>query len=407
MKRLLSINNYNYRRGGAEVVFLEQNRLLQEAGWDVAVFAMQHENNEASPWSKYFVEEIEFGQPYTPSEKLGKFPKTIYSFEAQKKISALIDAFSPDLAHGHNIYHHISPSILPVLRSRGVPTVLTLHDLKIACPAYKMLTHDGVCERCKGGNLFNVIRHRCVKDSLAVSALVFAEAAVNRLLSSYRDNVTKFVVPSQFYRDKFVEWGWPQDRFTYIPNFVDVERLKPHSHKENYFVFFGRLGPEKGLLTLIDAAAMAGISLVIVGTGPEEHRVRQRVAESGANVAIVGYKSGAELHDIVSRARATVLPSEWYENAPMSVMESYALGTPVIGAAIGGIPELVREGETGHLFESGSARALAQALSGIRCAPDASVSEMGRSGREWVERAFTAERYRENLLALYKDLGVQ
>lgn len=368
---------------------------------------MQHDKNEASPWSRYFVEEIEFGQSYTFIEKLSKFPKAIYSLEAQKKIDALIDAFSPAIAHGHNIYHHISPSILPVLKRRGIPMVLTLHDLKIACPAYKMLTHDGLCERCKSGKIFNVIKHKCVKGEVAVSALVFLEAFVNRFLHSYRDNVTKFVVPSKFYRDKFVEWGWPCDQFEYIPNFVDVERLTPGGRKEDYFVFFGRLGPEKGLITLVDAAAMAGANLVVVGTGPEEQRVRQRAAQNGAKVVFAGYKSGKDLYDIVSRARATILPSEWYENAPMSIKESYALGTPVIGAAIGGIPELVRAGETGLLFESGAAVALAEALSSMQRMPDATVADMGRAGRRWVEQSFTTERYRENILSLYKALGVQ
>lgn len=407
MNRLLSINNYFYRRGGADIVFLEQNKLFEKHGWEVAVFSMKHEKNESSPWSRFFVDEIEFGQPYSLIEKLMKIPKTIYSFEAQKKIGALIDEFSPSIAHGHNIYHHISPAILPVLKRRGVPTVLTLHDLKIACPAYTMLTHDGICERCKTGNLSNVIKHRCVKGGLAISALVFMEATINRLLRSYQDNVTKFVVPSKFYRDKFIEWGWPSEKFAYIPNFVDVERLQPDSQKDEYFVYFGRLGKEKGLLTLVDAVAKSGVRLIIVGTGPEDVVLRKRVAENGANVEFVGYKSGRDLHQIVSRAKATVLPSEWYENAPLSIIESYALGTPVLGAAIGGIPELIKVNETGFLFKSGSVNELADALVQVQQMAAPVLAEMGRAGRVWVEDAFTMARYRENLVSLYQKLGDQ
>lgn len=406
MSRLVSINNYFYRRGGAEVVFLEQNHLLEESGWEVAPFAMRHPQNMNSRWSEYFVDEIEFGQSYGLLEKLIKVPKTIYSFEAKNKINALIDRFEPHVAHGHNIYHHISPSILPVLKCRGIPTVLTLHDLKIACPAYKMLTHDGICERCKSGRLFNVVRHKCIKNSMAVSAVVFFEATVNRILRSYSENVTRFVVPSRFYLEKLVEWGWSRDRFTYVPNFVDVNALKPGRLKDDHFVFFGRLGPEKGLLTLIDSAAAARAKLVIVGTGPEEEKIKKRAAQSGADVTFAGYKSGTELHDIVSRAKATVLPSEWYENAPMSVKESYALGTPVIGADIGGIPELIRVDETGLLFKSGSVEGLSSAMSKVLGMPDSKVQEMGRAGRAWVEASFTTQHYRDNILKLYSELGV-
>ena len=180
MPTLLSVNNYYYRRGGAEVVFLGQNRLFEDIGWRVIPFSMQHSSNFDTPWSEYFVNEIEFGAQYSTWQKLAWIPKVIYSFEARRKLARLVDMVQPDVCHAHNIYHHLSPAILSLVKSRGVPVVLTLHDLKLACPAYKMLTHDGICERCKGGRLYNVMWHRCIKESISLSAVVMLEAS-NRL----------------------------------------------------------------------------------------------------------------------------------------------------------------------------------------------------------------------------------
>src|SRR5687767_9880690 len=219
---LLSINNYYYYRGGAETVFLEHNKMFEALGWTVAPFAMQHPKNLPTPWARHFVEEIEFGEGYSLLDKVIRIPKVIYSAEARRKLAALLDEFKPQVCHAHNIYHHISPSILGLLRDRGIPVVMTLHDLKIACPAYNMLAPDGVCERCRGGKLYNVLVHRCIKRSAALSAVVMVESALHRAIGSYRDCVTRFVVPSRFYIEKFSQWGFERSQFVHVPNFVDA-----------------------------------------------------------------------------------------------------------------------------------------------------------------------------------------
>lgn len=404
--RLLSINNYFYRRGGAEVVFLEQNRLFEEIGWEVVPFSMRHANNLQSPWDDYFVDEIEFGNAYSLPEKVRMAHKIVFSMEARKKINALVDRVQPQIAHAHNVYHHISPSIFGALKSRGIPTVLTLHDLKIACPAYKMLTHDGLCERCKGGKLWNVVSNKCVKGSTAVSAVVFAEAVVNRLMGSYTRHVDRFVVPSRFFIDKFVEWGYPRDRFFHIPNFVNAAALLPRGEVGRAFTYFGRLSADKGLATFIRAVAQAGVQAHLIGTGPDEAALKSLASSLGANVEFPGYRSGEALFEAIRSSRATVVPSELYENSPMSIMESYALERPVIGAAIGGIPELVRPGETGDLFESGNVDALAQVLARFSAKSTAEVATMGRAARAWMLDEFTDIRYRERILGLYGTLGL-
>ena len=407
MATLLAINNYYYYRGGAETVFLEHNRMFESLHWQVIPFAMQHAKNLDSPWAHYFVEELELGEHYTLRGKLARAAKVVYSFEARDKLARLLDSTAPDVCHAHNIYHHISPSILGLLHSRGIPTVMTLHDLKIACPAYNMLATDGICERCKGGRLHNVLLHRCIKQSTSLSAVVMVESMVHRLLGSYRKHVSRFVVPSRFYLDKFCEWGFPRERFHHVPNFVAAERYAPQFSPGRPFVYFGRISPEKGLATLIRAVALVGCSLQIIGTGPQLEELRNLATQLAADVTFLGHLTGEALHHEVRRARAVVLPSEWYENAPMSLLEAYALGKPVIGARIGGIPEQVLNGQTGITFTSGDPVSLAAALRAMADCTDDEVEQFGRAARQWVEQEFSVALYRDRMVDIYRGLGVE
>ena len=407
MSTLLSINNYHYYRGGAETVFLEHNRMFAGAGWNVVPFAMHHDKNLPTPWSQHFIEEIEFGKDYSLAQRLRRMPKVIYSFEARRKLDGLISMTRPDISHAHNIYHHISPSILGLLRSRGIPVALTLHDLKIACPAYSMLSHGGICERCRGGHLHQVVLNRCIKGSVALSGVVMLEAILHKLLGSYRHCVDRFVVPSRFYMEKLTQWGMPADRFRHVPNFVDATQYRPDAGSGSGFVYFGRLSREKGVATLIRAAAAARSTLTIVGTGPQEGELRALAASLGTDIRFLGYQTGEALHAAIRGARAVVLPSEWYENAPMSILEAHALGKPVIAANIGGIPELIHEGETGVTFESGNVDALGNVLQAVSGWSQAAVTRMGQQARRRVEVDFSPQRYCERIDAVYREMGVK
>lgn len=406
MQNLLSINNYHYRRGGSDVVYLDHAALMEEQGWSNGFFSMKHPKNFETPWSKYFIDEIEFGHAYSLGQKLAMASKVVYSLEAQKKLKRLLQDFPADVAHLHCIYHHLSPAIISTLREAGVPVVMTAHDLKIACPAYKMLNDTGICEKCKGGNLLNVVKHRCVRGSLAASAIVMVESSVHRMLNTYQGKLDKVVVPSRFFMEKFIEWGWPRDKFAYIPNYVDASRFEPAYGAEDYFLYFGRLAPEKGIATLMHAAKAAGVKLKIAGTGPIEAELHALQADLVGDIEFLGYRSGAELHTLIREARAVVLPSEWYENAPMSVLESFALGTPVVGARIGGIPEMVVEGETGWTFESRNTDDLAALLSRLVAMPAEHIARAGRAARNHVVQSFSRAGYLQATLALYAELGV-
>lgn len=406
MPRLLSINSYHYRRGGSDVVYFEHDSMFAAQGWQTAVMSMQHPLNEPSSWSRFFVDELEFGHAYTPLQKMVMATKVVYSWEAKRKLSALLDEFQADIAHLHCIYHHISPSILSVLKSRGVATVMTAHDLKLACPAYLMRNQGGVCERCKGGNLTHVVRNRCIHGSLAASALVMVESTVHRKLGLYRDYLDRITTPSRFHRNKLIEWGWSPTQIEYIPNFIDCDLHQPTFEPGPYFLYVGRLAEEKGLRTLVAAAAASKVELRIVGSGPLEAELRA-LSANAPGVEFFGYQSGDSLWRQVRGARAVVLPSECYENAPMCLLEAYANGKPIIGSAIGGIPELIEVGETGWHFEPGSISQLTDCLLAVTAMSDKSLHQIGQQARAYVAARFSRIGYLRAMQSLYARLGVE
>lgn len=407
MPKILSINNYHYRRGGSDVMYLDHAALMEEQGWRNGFFSMKHPLNFDTPWSQYFIDEIEFGRDYSLVQKLVMASKVVYSFEAQNKLKRLLQDYRPDVAHLHCIYHHLSPAIISTLRDAGIPIVMTAHDLKLACPAYKMLNNTGICEKCKGGNLLNVVKYRCVQGSLAASTIVLIETSLHRMLNTYQGKLDKVVVPSRFFMEKFVEWGWPRDKFVYIPNYVDSSRFVPSDEVGDYFLYFGRLVSEKGVVTLMHAAKAAGVKLKIAGTGPIEAELHALQTKLAGDIEFLGYCAGPELHSLIQQARAVVLPSECYENAPMSVLESFALGIPVVGANIGGIPEMVIDGETGWVFESRNTDELTTLLSRVMAMPAAQIALAGRAARHHVTQNFNRAGYLQATLALYADLGVK
>lgn len=407
MPKVLLVNSYHYRRGGAEVVYLEQGKLFRELGWDVVEFAMHHPNNEPSEFASQFAEEIEYGRQTGALTKLRHAAKIIYSVEAANRIANLIRRERPDVVHAHNIYHHLSPSVLVAAKKCGVPVLLTAHDLKLLCPAISMVSGGEVCEECRIRGRFSVVRKRCQKDSLALSSLLFVESTIHAAFGLYERSVNRMISPSKFFIKKFQEWGWSGAPFSYVPNFVDSRRIEPSYRPGKHFLYFGRICKEKGVETLVSAATRAGVELWLVGTGPLEASLRAEVERSGAKIRFCGFQSGQALWDLVRGSRATVLASEWYENAPLSVLESYACGKPVLGARIGGIPELIRAGETGALFESGNSEELAALLRAYADMPDSEVEAQGRASRAYVERDFTAERHVAGLMDAYREAGAR
>jgi glycosyltransferase involved in cell wall biosynthesis len=403
-RSLLSLNAYHYRRGGADTVYLNHAELMERYGWENSFFSMHHPENLPCPDQSFFAEEIDYAKCNSFSEMVRHAGRIIYSVEARKKIAGLLDSRRIDIAHVHSIYHHLSPSVLLEIKERGIPIVMTAHDLKLACPAYTMLNRTGVCERCRGGRLWNVAIHRCVKDRLAVSALVMAESAIHRTLGFYSRTVDRIITPSEFYRQKLIEWGWDPTKLVTIRNFVSETTPLVPSAGGTYILYFGRLSPEKGLATLIRGAAQANVPVKIAGRGPQESQLRGLAKEISAPVEFLGFLSGEELWRTVIDARAIVLPSEWYENCPMSVIEAFQRGKPLIGARIGGIPELIVRGETGWDFTSGNVEDLARVLEQAWGTPSRQLAEMANACRSLIATNYSAETYFNSINELYSDL---
>ena len=404
--KLLSLNNYHYRRGGSDAVYLDHDRMFSNHKWDTATFAMHHPKNTPTPWSEFFVDELEFGHAYSITQKIKMAGKVIYSWEAREKLKKLLDIFQPDIAHAHCIYHHLSPSILSLLHDNNIPTVMTAHDLKIACPAYKMLNNNGICEKCKNGNILHLVKNRCIHNSLAISSLIAVESAFHKSSGLYKKNLDKIVTPSHFYKEKLLEWGWQEEQLVYIPNYIDCETITPKYDAGNYFLYFGRLAPEKGVETLIRAAVQSKVTIKIAGTGPIEKHLKS-LAAGHDNIQFMGFKSGDDLWALIRNARAIVLPSEWYENAPISLLEAFAAGKPVIGANIGGIPEMLDHGKTGLIFESGNMDDLTDNIVKLTYYTNEQVSTLGKNARNHVSKTFTAKRYYNDVIDLYSSLGVR
>ena len=401
--RVLSVNKFHHVTGGADRYYLEWSRLLERRGHEVIPFSMQDERNQETPYARYFVDRVDFFDSRArdlPAMAL----RVLYSTQARKRIEALIRDTQPNIAHLHNIAHQLSPSILHSLKKFHIPVIQTVHDYKFGCPAYMFYTHGRVCERCKGRRYYNVVLHKCNHGALAASALNCAEMYLHELLGMYK-NVDLYISPSNFLRKKMIEYGISPERVLWVPNFITLEEYSPDYSHDDYFLFCGRLLELKGIRTLI--AAMEHIKeprLYVVGDGELRHELESYAAQRGMdNVSFLGYKSGEELKSIIAKSMFSVIPSEWYENLPYAILESFALGTPVLASNIGGIPELIAPGVDGALFQPGDVADLVARIREL-VARRESLAEMGRRARAKIEKQYGAEAHYESMMSLYKAL---
>jgi glycosyltransferase involved in cell wall biosynthesis len=402
--RVLAINKFYFVGGGAESVFFRTNDLLESAGHEVVPFATVDPRNMPSPWASYFAPERDY-EHGTPVSRARDAAASIYSRSARRSVRKLIKASAPDVAHLHNVYHQLSLSIIDELRPAGLRAVLTLHDYKPVCPAYRLLADDGLCQRCVHGSFLNAVVHRCVKGSRAGSAVAAVEAYVSRFRAQY-GKLDALISPSQFLADLIVRGGVNHRALHVLPNFVAADaRPRALPSGEPRFLYAGRLSPEKGLNVLLDAARrLRGARITIAGGGPMEFELRRRVEDEALPVDFVGHLSPQALAAELRSAYAAVLPSVWYENCPMAVLEAAAAGVPTVGTALGGTPELIEHEETGLLVPPNDARALADGMESLIRDPSA-VERAGRSAWEQVQRLNNPTNYLDSLVAIYDRAG--
>lgn len=442
--RILLVNKYFYRKGGAETYFFALAEGLRALGHDVAFFSMQHPNNEPSYWSKYFVSEKDYVGDISAFKKVQEASTLIYSFEARRKFEALLEEFKPDVIHMNNVHRQLTLSILdaPYLKKHHVPVVYTAHDYILLCPAYTMVNGRGeVCDACLDKHFMHATKNVCVKGSRAKSALATMEAEFLKFHHAY-SKIDLIIAPSQFMKSKLDEGGFA-GKTVAMQNFLTDSQMAmgarvANTHKfedtqagaRPYFLFFGRLSKEKGILTLVKAFLQAaGLAdgktdaqseapddqvlpatwdLHIVGDGPERGAIEQLIASAGpqavSRIHLLGYKNGEDLQREVGNARFSVLSSEWRENMPYSGLESLAAQTPIIGANIGGIPELVEEGKTGFTFESGNIADLRDGLLKAAVVSQSAYGAMQHQCAEYVTARCSQQIYVKQLDAQYANL---
>lgn len=349
--KILLANKFYYRRGGDCIYMLNLEKLLKAHGHEMAVFAMDYPENLDTPWKKYFPKNM---------SKLMAFTRPFGSHEVKSTFKKLLDDFKPDVVHLNNVHTQLSPVMAELAHQRGIKVVWTLHDYKLLCPRYDCLKNGNtICETCFNGDKKACLDNKCMKGSKLASFIGYKEAVTwNR--ERLETSTDVFICPSQFMADKMVQGGFSKSKMQTLCNFIDGEKCKFSStdgtdytndvellpKKEDYYCFIGRLSHEKGAKTLIEAANQLPYKLVIIGGGPLMDELKS-VAHT--NIEFVGFKQWDDIKQLVGKARFSVIPSEWYENNPLSVIEAQCLGTPVLGANIGGIPEL-----TDYTFSSGN-----------------------------------------------------
>ncbi len=354
--KILMINKFLYPNGGSETYIMQLGEYLMSRGHEVQYFGMEHEGRCLGNRVESYTSDMEFHG----GNKISKltYPiKTIYSREARIQIRKVLDDFRPDVCHLNNFNYQLTPSvILEIVKWRkdtGCPCkiVFTAHDYQLICPNHMLnnpTTHEN-CEKCVGGHFRNCMRGKCIHGSMAKSAIGMLEAAYWNARGTYH-YIDAVICCSEFLKRRFDERPIFQGKTITLHNFVK-EAQRQNVSKKNYVLYFGRFSVEKGIRTLVQVCReLPEIPFVFAGSGPLEGELSQ-----AANIRNVGFKRGEELEYLIREARFSVYPSEWYENCPFAVMESQMYGTPVIAADIGGIPELVRPGETGELFDSGNA----------------------------------------------------
>lgn len=414
---ILHINKFHYLRGGSEVVYFNTAKILEEHGHKSLFFSMHHPDNIPCQTSNHFMPYVDLVNANGIINQFKSAGRVLYSFEARKRISQLLDNYPVDIAHLHNIHHQISPSILHELKRRNIPVVMTLHDYKMVCASYTMVcasnstaSGEEPCESCSGGRYFHAIKRRCNKRSFAKSVLAALEMYLHHKILDIYSNVDVFISPSLFLKNKLHEMGFKKE-IIHLPNFIDIGRFKQIDEGkqiplENAIVYFGRLSEGKGLLMLIEAARLLGISsdvqVKIIGDGPLKEMLEHHVKSLQLkNVSFLGYIKGEALFKEIKNSMFAILPSEWYENNPISILEAFALGKPVIGSRIGGIPELVINNVTGLTFEAGNAEDLYSNIEYLISHPD-EIREMGKKARIFVEQEMNAKKYYERLMEIYQ-----
>ena len=367
--KILMVNKFLYPNGGSETYTFQLGRYLEQNGHFVEYFGMEHPERCVGNTVNAYTSTMDFHKS-SGLAKLGYAFKTVYSIEARKKLRLVLDNFQPDVIHLNNFNYQLTPSmIVEIIKwekesARKCKIIYTAHDFQLVCPNHQLFNPNNaqICEKCLGGGntrFLNCTKGKCIHGSSLRSLLGSCEAYYWNTRGIYR-YLDAIICPSQFMKEKLDTNPLLASKTVFLRNFtgtkpkVSADTSAIKDLPTRYVLYFGRFSVEKGIGTLLDAVeALPDIPFVFAGNGPLLYRL-----EKIKNVLNVGFLSGDLLNSVIQKASFSIIPSEWYENCPYSVIESLMLGTPVLGARIGGIPELIQDGKTGELFQSGNAEEL-------------------------------------------------
>lgn len=406
--KILQINNFHYITGGADRIYLETARLLEQHGHEVLFFSTRHAQNEPTPYQEYFVDDVDYYDIGRVTEKVTSAVRFVYSQQAAQALRRLLKAHRPDLAHIHIFQGRLSCSILPVLKAHGIPMVFSIHEYKLLCPVYTFLDgKQAICEACQGRHYYHCVQRKCVRNNLGMSLLSAVEAYMRSRFFPVEQYGAHFIMVSRFILRKHLEYKpGLAEKASVLYNFVTPQAdAQAPIVRGNYFLFFGRLVPEKGILTLLRAFVhRPELPLKLVGTGPVEDAIRAFINDHEMDhVEVLGYQTGDALAAVVRQASFTIVPSEWYESFGLTVAESMAAGTPVIASNLGALPELVQDESNGFLFQAHDAFDLSRQVGRAQALTDAQYHAMATAGREFVATTFSKQTHYQQLIQIYQQ----
>lgn len=398
--KILLVNKFHWPKGGSETYYFELGKMLKKHGHEVAYFSMKNDKNIKTGDKEYFVDEFD-----SNGKNVFKSIDIIHSKKNKKVMEQALEDFKPDIVHVNLFQRHLTYSVIEAVKEKNIPIVYTAHDLQAVCPASAMLCSGKICEKCLNGSKFNCFKNNCVKNSKLKSLLSSIEATRYKKKKVY-DMFDMIIPPSNFVGEK-IKMDGINSKIEVLHNFVDINNFNPNNNNDKKYVFFfGRLSVEKGIINLLQAFSMQSEgNLYIAGDGPEKDNIKKYIADNhlSGRVKMLGFLSQSEVKKYISNSSFVVVPSIWYENCPYSILETFAMGKPVIGSKIGGIPELIKDGQNGYLYEYNDINKLSKLINKMFLDENLRI-QMGQHSREIAEKNYSIDIYYEHLIEIYTRL---
>lgn len=397
--RILLVNKFHYLRGGSEKYYFELAQLLKSKGHTVGFFSMKHEENITTGDAEYFVEEIDLNT----GSKL-KALDVIYSQENKRLMAKALEEFKPDIVHINNFQRQLSASIIDAIKEKNIPIVMTAHDLNPICPASIMLYNGEVCDDCITKGYAQCIKKKCVKGSTLKSTLGVMEKKYYDFHKVFR-KIDCIISPSEFNKNQLVNGKLKYNEIVVLHNFVNESERNDYVLGD-YAFYLGRLSKEKGILNLIEAIGdIPDAKLLIAGDGPERERIEAYISEHklDGRITLLGYQNQDSIHKYITNSRFVVIPSICNENCPYSVLEAMEIGKPIVASRIGGIPELIADGENGYLYKADDINELKEKLT-LLLDNDDKVNRFAQKSRELYESYYSPDSYYNELIKIYNKV---